>query len=56
MSQVGTWTFEILLNNGLKLLECTGLNIELPIQVGAYLLFHLVDLPRGKRTLTDDTP
>jgi hypothetical protein len=56
MSRVGTWTFEILPNHGLELLECAGLNIELPFQVGAHLAFHLVDLPKGKHTLTDDAP
>jgi hypothetical protein len=42
--RVGTWTFEILPNHGLELLECAGLNVELPFKVGAHLAFHLVDL------------
>jgi hypothetical protein len=55
MSRVGTWTFEILLNHGLELLECAGLNIELPFQVGAHLSFHLVDLLReGEGVDKDD--
>ena len=56
MSWVGTWTFEIPLNHELKFLECVGLDVELPFQVGAHLSLHLVNLPKGKHTLTDDTP
>lgn len=33
MSRVGTWTFEILLNHGLELVEHAGLDIELPFEV-----------------------
>jgi len=56
MSRVGTWTFEILPNHGLELLERAGLDVELPFEVGAHLAFHLVNLPKGKHTLTNDTP
>jgi hypothetical protein len=42
--RVGTWTFKILLNHGIEVLECTGLNVELPFKVGAHLTFHPVDL------------
>lgn len=32
------------------------IDIELPLQVGAPLSFHLVDLAERKHALTDDTP
>lgn len=39
-----------------KFYKCGGFDIELPFQVGAHLLFHLVDLPKHKHSLTDNTP
>jgi hypothetical protein len=56
VSGVGTRTFEIPPNHGLELLECAGLDIELPLKVGTHLALHLVDLPKGKHTLTNNTP
>ena len=56
MSRVGTWIFEILPNHGLELPEHAGLGVELPFEVGAHLVFHLVNLPKGKHSLANDTP
>jgi hypothetical protein len=56
MSRVGTWTFEIPPNHGLEFLERAGLDVELPLQVGTHLALHLVNLPKGKHTLTNDAP
>jgi len=35
---------KILLNAMLKIAQCQGIDIELPLQVGAHCLFHLLDL------------
>jgi len=56
MSRVGTWIFEILPNHGLELLERAGLDVELPFEAGAHLAFHLVNLPKGKHFLANNTP
>jgi len=56
VSGVGTRTFEVPPNHRLEFLECAWLDIELPLKVGTHLALHLVDLPKGKHTLTDDTP
>jgi hypothetical protein len=56
VSRVGSRTLEIPPNHGLELLQGTGLDIELPLEVRAHLPLHLVDLPKGEHTLTDDTP
>jgi hypothetical protein len=56
MSRVGTWTFEIPPNHGLEFLERAGLDVELPFQVGTHFALHLVNLPKGKHTLTNDAP
>jgi len=55
VSGVGTRTFEVPLNNRPKFLECAWLDVELPLKVGAYFVLHLVDLPKGKHTMIDDT-
>ena len=36
MSWIGVGTLEILLNHRFELLECAGLNIELPFEVRAH--------------------
>ena len=56
MSRVRTRTLEILPDHRLELLERGGLDIELPLEVGTHLPFHLVDLPKSKHSLTDDAP
>ena len=33
-----------------------GLDDELLFQIGAHLVLHLVDLPKGEHALTNDTP
>lgn len=48
MSQVGTWTFEIPPNHGFEFLECVGLDVELPFEVGSHFVLHLVNLLEGK--------
>ena len=35
----------ILLNTMLKIAQHQGINIELPLHIGAHHLFHLLDLP-----------
>jgi hypothetical protein len=40
----------------LKIAQRRGIDVELPLQVGAHLSFHLVDLPEGEHALSDDTP
>jgi len=40
----------------LKIAQRRRIDIELPLQVGAHLSFHLVDLPERKHALADDTP
>lgn len=39
-----------------KIAERRGIDVELPLQVGAHLSFHLVDLPESKHALADNTP
>jgi hypothetical protein len=56
MSRVRAWTFEVLLNHGLELLGCVGLNAELRFKVGAHPTLHLADLPKGKHTLANGMP
>jgi len=46
---------EILLNTMLKIMQHQGINVELPLQVGVHLLFHLVDLPECKLALANNT-
>ena len=53
---VGARTLEVPPDHRLKLLKCSGLYVELPLQVGAHLALHLVDLPERKHSLTDDAP
>jgi hypothetical protein len=36
--------------------EHRGINVELPLQIRAHLLFHLIDLPESKHALARDTP
>ena len=40
----------------LKIMQCQGIDVELPLQVGAHLSFHLIDLPECKHALVNDTP
>jgi len=47
---------EILLDAMCKIVECGGINIEPPLQVGAHLTSHLVDLLECKHALANDTP
>ena len=72
MSGVGARAPEIPLNHGFELLESAGLNVELPFQIGTHLVLqigthlalqigthlalHMVDLSKGERALSDDTP
>jgi len=53
---VRSWSGEILLNAMLKIAQRRGIDVELPLQVGAHLSFHLVDLPESKHALANDTP
>ena len=56
MSWVGTRTLEIPPNHGLEFLECAGLDVELPLEVGTHLALHLIDLPKGEHALPDNAP
>ena len=56
VSGVGTQTFEVPPNHRLKFLECAWLHVELPFKVGTHFALHLVDLPKGEHTLTDNKP
>ena len=56
MSWVRTRTLEIPPNHGLEFLERARLDIELPLQVRAHLALHLINLPEGKHSLTDNAP
>ena len=47
---------EILLNTMLKIVQRRGIDVELPLQGGAHLSFHMVDLPQCKHALANDTP
>lgn len=47
---------EIMLNASLKVAQRRGVDVELPLQVGAHLPFHLVDLPERKHALSNDAP
>jgi len=47
---------EMLLNAMLKIAQRRGINVELPLQGGAHLSFHMVDLPECKHALANDTP
>jgi len=56
VSWIGSWTLEIPADHRLKFLECVGLDVELPFEVGAHFSLHLVDLLEGKHAPTDDAP
>jgi len=56
MSWVGARTLEIPPNHRLEFLKCAGLDVELPLEIGAHLALHLVNLPKSKHALTDNTP
>ena len=53
---VGTRSVEISLDHVFEILKCGGFDAKLPLEVGAHLPLHLVDLPEDVHTLTDDTP
>jgi hypothetical protein len=52
---MGTTAGKIALDTILKVVQRQGINVELPLQVGAHLLFHLIDLPKSKHCLPHDT-
>ena len=54
--QVRPGTLEVFLDVRLEILKRGGFNVKLPLQVRAHLALHLVNLPEGKHSLTDDTP
>jgi hypothetical protein len=53
---IRTWTCKVLLDHGLERLEGLGVDVELPLKVGAHLVLHLVDLAEGEHVLGDDAP
>jgi len=40
----------------LKIAQRQEVSVELPLRVGAHLLFHLVGLPECKHALANNTP
>ena len=56
MSRIGSWSLEVPPNHRFELLDCAGLDIEQPLEIGAYLVLHPVDLPKSERALADDAP
>jgi hypothetical protein len=53
---VGTGSGEVLLDASLKVTQHRWIDVELPVEVGTYLAFHLVDFPECEDALTDNTP
>jgi len=53
---VRTGSGEILLDAMCKIAERGGIDVELPLQIGAHLTFHLVDLPECEHALANDAP
>jgi len=43
------------MNKSLKIVQCHGIDVELPLHVGTHFLLHLIDLLKCKHTLTNDT-
>ena len=56
MSWIGTRSLEVPPNHGFELLERAGFDVELPLEIGAHLAFHLVDLSKGEHALADNAP
>ena len=56
MCRVESESLEILTSHRFELLGCARLDIQLPLKVGTHIPFHLVDLPKRKHTLADNTP
>lgn len=54
--RIWTWTGKIELDSSLKVAQRRRIDVELPLQVGAHLPLHLVDLPKREHTLTDSAP
>jgi len=40
----------------LKIAQCRGIDVELPLQVGVHCSFHLLDLPECKHALANNAP
>lgn len=53
---VGTGTGEVGSQHAFKVAEVIRFDVELPVQVGAHLAFHLVDLAEGEHALANDAP
>jgi hypothetical protein len=53
---IGTWSGEGRTESAFKFAEMIRLDVELPVQVGAHLAFHLVDLTESEHALADDAP
>jgi hypothetical protein len=64
-SRCGLWQYhrrvwpgtgEIMAYAALKVAQRRGVNVQLPLQVGAHLPLHLVDLAERKHALANDAP
>ncbi len=53
---IWAWTGKVVLDMSLKVTQRRRIDAELPLQVRAHLLLHLVDLPKCERPLTNNTP
>ena len=53
---VGSGASKVLADHVLELLEGTRLNVQLPVEILAHLVLHLVDLPELKHALAGDRP
>ena len=54
--RIQAWTGKVVLDMSLKVTQHRRINAELPLQVRAHLLLHLVDLPKREHPLTNNTP
>jgi hypothetical protein len=54
--RIRAWAGKITLDTVLKVAQHQGINVELPLQVGAHLSFHLIDLPKSEHSLPHKQP
>jgi len=53
--RIGTGASEIAAHLRLKVAQCRGINVQLPLQVTTHLTYHLINL-QGEHTLANDAP
>jgi hypothetical protein len=52
----GTRTTKVAADHSLEIGKDWVVDGKLPFEIATHLAFHLVDLPQGEHTLSDDTP